>query len=204
MAAPGRCPLPPVMARTSSPRPTRGTCVAARGSAWSWQRPITSRASSRPPWTSSSRPSPSTRGCPLPPRCARSSTTPAVTRPVPPRGLASKTLLARGVSPQRAGDLKAAEKSLLQAYEFDPSSPATAFNLAAVLLKEGELERARFYIRRVNNVPAQVTAESLWLAARVEHRLGNFNGRDELAEQLRRRFTGSREATALELGRFDE
>ena len=26
----------------------------------------------------------------------------------------------------------------------------------------------------------------------------------ELAEQLRRRFTGSREATSLELGRFDE
>jgi type IV pilus assembly protein PilF len=121
-----------------------------------------------------------------------------------PSGLGSKTLLARGVCLQRSGDLKAAEKTLLQAYELDPSSPATAFNLAAVLLKEGELERARFYIRRVNNVPAQVTAESLWLAARVEHRLGNLNGRDELAEQLRRRFTGTREATALELGRFDE
>jgi type IV pilus assembly protein PilF len=121
-----------------------------------------------------------------------------------PSGLGSKTLLARGVCQQRSGDLKAAEKTLLQAYELDPSSPATAFNLAAVLLKEGELERARFYIRRVNNVPAQVTAESLWLAARVEHRLGNLSGRDELAEQLRRRFTGTREATALELGRFDE
>lgn len=123
---------------------------------------------------------------------------------LPQSGLGSKTLLARGVCQQRAGDLKAAEATLLQAYELDPSSPATAFNLASVLLKEGELDRARFYIRRVNNVPSQVTAESLWLAARVEHRLGNMNGRDELAEQLRRRFTGSREATSLELGRFDE
>lgn len=123
---------------------------------------------------------------------------------LPQSGLGSKSLLARGVCQQRAGDLKSAEKSLLQAYELDPSSPATAFNLAAVLLKEGELDRARFYIRRVNNVPAQVTAESLWLAVRVEHRLGNMSGRDELAEQLRRRFTGSREATSLELGRFDE
>lgn len=117
---------------------------------------------------------------------------------------ASKTLLARGVCLQRSGDLKAAERTLLQAYELDPASPATAFNLASVLLKEGELERARFYIRRVNNVPAQVTAESLWLAARVEHRLGNLNGRDELADQLRKRFVGSREANALELGRYDE
>ena len=117
---------------------------------------------------------------------------------------ASKTLLARGVCQQRSGDLKAAERTLLQAYELDPASPATAFNLAAVLLKEGELERARFYVRRVNNVPAQVTAESLWLAVRIEHRLGNLNGRDELADQLRKRFAGTREATSLELGRYDE
>lgn len=116
----------------------------------------------------------------------------------------SKTLLARGVCQSRAGLYPAAEKTLLKAYELDPTSPATAFNLATVLLREGELERARFYVRRINAQPAQVTSESLWLAIRIEHRLGSFATRDELAEQLRRRFTGSREATALELGRFDE
>lgn len=123
---------------------------------------------------------------------------------LPQVGLGAKTLLARGVCQQRAGDLKAAEKTLLQAYELDASSPATAFNLASVLLKEGELDRARFYIRRVNSLPPQVTAESLWLEARIEHRLGNFGRRDDLAEQLRRRFMGTREATAMELGRYDE
>ncbi|MCH8178581.1 MAG: type IV pilus biogenesis/stability protein PilW [Proteobacteria bacterium] len=116
----------------------------------------------------------------------------------------AKTLLARGVCQIRAGLYPEGEKSLLKSYEIDPASPATAYNLAAVLMRQGELERARFYARRINNVPEQVTAESLWLAIRIEHRLGNFAGRDELATQLRRRFTGSREATALELGRYDE
>ena len=34
--------------------------------------------------------------------------------------------------------------------------------------------------------------------------MGNMSARDELADQLRGRFVGSKEATALELGRFDE
>ena len=117
---------------------------------------------------------------------------------------AAKIHLARGVCQVRAGLYAEGEKSLLKSYEIDPSSPATGYNLASVLMRRGELERARFYVRRINNVPEQMTSESLWLAIRIEHRLGNLNGRDELAAQLRQRFTGSREATALELGRYDE
>ncbi|WP_294639158.1 type IV pilus biogenesis/stability protein PilW [uncultured Aquabacterium sp.] len=116
----------------------------------------------------------------------------------------SKTLLARGVCQVAAGLYPEAEKTLSRSFELDSSNPATAFNLAAVLYRRGELERARFYIRRVNAAPEQVTAESLWLAARIEHRLGNPGGRDELAAQLRSRFPSSRETTALELGRFDD
>lgn len=116
----------------------------------------------------------------------------------------SKTFLARGVCQVRAGLLAEGEKSLVRAYELDPASPATGYNLAAVLTRQGELDRARFYVRRINNVPEQATSESLWLAIRIEHRLGNIAARDELATQLRRRFLGSREATALELGRYDE
>lgn len=116
----------------------------------------------------------------------------------------SRTLLARGVCQMRAGLFAEAEKTLLASYEVDTGNPATAYNLATVLHRRGELERARFYIRRVNNVQEQITAESLWLAARIEHRLGNIAGRNELGSQLRSRFPTSREATALELGRFDD
>jgi type IV pilus assembly protein PilF len=116
----------------------------------------------------------------------------------------SKTLMARGVCQVRAGLLPEAEKTLIRSYELDVTNPATAYNLAAVLYRRGEYERARFYIRRVNNVPEQITSESIWLGIKVENRLLNVGGRDELAGILRSRFPNSREATALELGRFDE
>ena len=122
-----------------------------------------------------------------------------------PQAVASnKTLLVRGVCQVNAGLFPEAEKTLLKSYELDPSNPATAYNLSAVLYRRGELDRARFYIRRVNSLPAQVTSASLWLAIRIENRLGNMGARDELADQLRGRFVGSAEANALELGRFDE
>lgn len=116
----------------------------------------------------------------------------------------SKTLLARGVCQVRAGLLPAAEKSLARSYELDAGNPATAYNLSYVLYRRGDYERARFYIRRVNNISEQITAESIWLGVRIENRLGNLGGRDDLATVLRSRFAGSPEATALELGRFDE
>lgn len=116
----------------------------------------------------------------------------------------SKTLLARGVCQIRSGLFAEAEKTLIRSYEMDPSSPATAFNLASVLFRRGEYERARFYVRRVNNVPEQITADSIWLGIRIENKLNNISGRDELSSILRSRFPNSKEAAALEAGRIDE
>ncbi|HWP18762.1 MAG TPA: type IV pilus biogenesis/stability protein PilW [Burkholderiaceae bacterium] len=116
----------------------------------------------------------------------------------------TKTLLAKGVCQARAGDLPDAEATLMKSYEMDPGNPATAMNLAAVLFRRGEYERARFYVRRVNAVPQLVNPESLWLAARIEHKLGNRSGALDFGEQLRRRFPDSREAVAFERGRYDD
>jgi type IV pilus assembly protein PilF len=116
----------------------------------------------------------------------------------------TKSLLARGVCQINAGRWVEAEKSLTKSYELDPANPATSYNLAAVLYHKGEYERARFYIRRVNAAGAQLTAESLWLAVRIENKLGNPAGRDEFGTQLRTRFAVSREANLYELGRYDD
>jgi type IV pilus assembly protein PilF len=116
----------------------------------------------------------------------------------------SKTLLVRGVCQVRAGLFPEAQNTLARSYEMDPTNPATAFNLASVLLRRGELERARFYAARVNSRDEQITAESLWLAARIEHRMGNRDGVRDFGTQLRSRFPVSREANLFELGRFDD
>jgi len=116
----------------------------------------------------------------------------------------SRTLLSQGVCQARAGQLPAAERSLSRSFEVDPQNPSTAANLADVLFRRGDLERARYYIRRVNAASEYVSAQTLWLAARIENKLGNQTGVDEIAARLRSRFPQSREATAVEQGRFDE
>ena len=115
-----------------------------------------------------------------------------------------KTLLLQGICQADSGDWVGAERSLSRGYELDPSNPTTAFNLADVLYRRGELERARFYIARVNSVPAQSNAQTLWLAARIEQRAGNSAAAQTFGRQLRDRFPQSPQALLFERGRFDE
>ena len=116
----------------------------------------------------------------------------------------ARTLLTQGVCQAYAGQLAESEASLVRAYELDPSSPFTATNLAEVLYRRGDYERARFYVRRVNALPEVSNAQTLWLAARIEHKLGNWQGTTEFGRQLSNRFPESREASAFSRGSFDE
>jgi type IV pilus assembly protein PilF len=115
-----------------------------------------------------------------------------------------RTLLARGVCLVSGGQLAQAEQSLQRAYELDPASPSIVMNLADVLYRRGEYERARFFVRRINSVPSAASAQTLWLAARIEHKLGNQTGARELGRQLRSRFGESREAAAFDRGQFND
>ncbi len=115
-----------------------------------------------------------------------------------------RTLLAEGVCQARAQKLEAAQATLQRAFDLNPANSAVSVNLAEVLLRRGDLERARFYIQRVNGVTEQNTAQTLWLALRIEQRAGNREHRDELGNQLRNRFPDSREAAAYARGQFDE
>jgi type IV pilus assembly protein PilF len=116
----------------------------------------------------------------------------------------SRSLMAMGVCQAGAGSLADAERSLARAYELDPSNPITGVNLSEVLYQRGEYERARFYIRRVNAMTDVTNAQTLWLAARIENKLGNARGARELGQQLRNRFPQSPEAALYERGKFDE
>ena len=115
-----------------------------------------------------------------------------------------RTQLAQGVCLARAGQWAQAERALQLAYERDPNNPSTTMNLAEVLYRRGEPDRARFYIRRVNAIPEVVNAQTLWLAVRIEKKLGNAQGVVEVGEQLRNRFPQSSEARAYERSQFDD
>jgi len=115
-----------------------------------------------------------------------------------------RTLLAQGVCYAYAGQLAESEAALLRSYEADPANPSTAVNLAEVLFRRGDYERARFYIRRVTANPALINPQTLWLGARIENKLGNQRGARELGDQLVGRYPNSREAGSYQRGNFDE
>lgn len=116
----------------------------------------------------------------------------------------SRSLMTQGVCQARTGAYADAERSLVRAYELDPTSPVTAFNLADVLYRRGEFERARFYIGRVNAVQEYTNPQTLWLAARIENKMGNQRGARDYGRQLRARFPQSAESMAFERGRYDD
>jgi len=91
----------------------------------------------------------------------------------------------------------------MRAFEIDPGNPITLYNLATILHQRGNSERARFYLRRLNNSEA-ANAESLWLGVKIENRLQNREVAQQLGRQLQRRFPDSRQANAYERGAFDE
>ena len=115
----------------------------------------------------------------------------------------AKTLMAKGLCEARAGKTAEAERSLALSYELDAGNPVTGYNLAGLLFRRGDFNRAQFYIRRLNNSDL-ANAETLWLGVKVERRLGDRVAMQQLAEQLRKRFPKSREAAAYDRGAFDE
>jgi type IV pilus assembly protein PilF len=116
----------------------------------------------------------------------------------------TRTLLAMGVCQARDNQWAEAEKTLLRSYELDPANPVTALNLAEVLMRRGEYERARFYVRRVNSIDEQISPKTLWMAARIENKLGQAGQVQVFGNQLVNRFPQSPEALLYEKGRFDD
>ena len=115
----------------------------------------------------------------------------------------AKSLMAQGVCLARAGDVTQAEKMLLQSFEIDPANPITAYSLAQLLFKRGDLSTAQFYLRRLNGGNL-ANAETLWLGIKVEMKLGNQLAARQLGDQLRRGFPQAKELQAYQRGAFDE
>ena len=115
----------------------------------------------------------------------------------------AKTLMAQGLCQVKAGMLTEAEGSFLKSYEYDAANPVTGYNLSRLLFQKSELNRAQFYIRRLNNTEF-ANAESLWLGIKVGKKMGNLQAVAQLASQLEKRFSQSPEATSYRKGAFDE
>ena len=115
----------------------------------------------------------------------------------------AKTFRTLGLCRVQSGRLSEGRDSLLASYEMDSSNPVTVFNLASVFFQQNNFALAKQYIRELNNSDL-ANAESFWLGIKVEHRLNNSVGINQLASQLTKRFPNAKEINNYKRGAFDE
>ena len=84
----------------------------------------------------------------------------------------------------------------------EPDEPSALLNLGEIRYQQGKMEEARRLVSRYNKL-ADPSAQSLWLALKIERRSGARVAEQSYATQLRRRYPGSPEYQALQRGKFD-
>jgi type IV pilus assembly protein PilF len=109
---------------------------------------------------------------------------------------------AAGVCSLQQNNVKDAENFFQLALKLDPDEPASLLKLGEIRYRQGKVDEARKLIARHNKLVSP-SAESLWLALRIERRLGERVAEQSYANQLRRRFPGSLEYQALQRGQYD-
>jgi type IV pilus assembly protein PilF len=109
---------------------------------------------------------------------------------------------AAGVCSLKAGNVKDAEEFFLRALRLEPDDGASLIKLGEIRYRQGQMVEARRLVSRYNKLITP-NAESLWLALRVERKLGERVAEQSYANQLRRRFPNSDEYRLLQRGQYD-
>lgn len=97
---------------------------------------------------------------------------------------------------------QAAEDYLLTALRLMPSNTLALYWLADQSFRLGRYSAAKQWVADIERL-IEPTAEVLWLALRIERKLGNREAEIRFATQLRRRFPGSDEQRLLNQGKFE-
>jgi len=103
-------------------------------------------------------------------------------------------------------DIDLAEKYLLGALKHAPEVPETNIGLAKVYFARRDYPRASFFITQLHKVAKldSLPADILWLAIKVQHKMGDQGLEQSFATQLRRHHAQSPEYAAYQRGAFDE
>ena len=109
---------------------------------------------------------------------------------------------AAGTCPMRTNNLKDAEELFQRALRIEPDEAASLLGMGHIRYRQGNMDEARRLVTRYNRIGSP-TAESLWLALRVERKLGERVAEQSFANQLRRQFPASPEYQQLQRGEFD-
>ena len=109
-----------------------------------------------------------------------------------------KSYLNAGVCSKKGGNTKDAEEFLQKALSLRPDMPEALLGMAELNFANGDYAGAKsYFIRFSRSREAPLSAESLWLAVRIEREMGDRNSEESYALQLRKRFPDSRETQLL-------
>lgn len=109
---------------------------------------------------------------------------------------------AAGLCMLNKGKVKEAEDFFERALKLEQDDPTALLSMAQIRYRQGNLEEARKLVLRFNKLVTP-NAESLWLALRIERKLGQRVAEAGYANQLRRRFEKSPEYQLLQRGEYD-
>lgn len=107
-----------------------------------------------------------------------------------------------GICSVRLKNDKAAEDYLLTALRLSPTNTQALYFLADIAYRKGRYSEARQWTTDIEKM-MEPTAEVIWLALRIERKLGNREAEARYASQLRRRFPASPEQRLLTQGQYD-
>jgi type IV pilus assembly protein PilF len=113
----------------------------------------------------------------------------------------TRALANAGLCHLRLKNDAAAEDFFLRAVDADNGNQAAIYHLAAITYRRGAYDASKRYLAALHQ-GGDSSAESLWLAIRVERRLGDRAAEASLVQQLRRRFPGSPEYQAFLQGQY--
>ena len=107
-----------------------------------------------------------------------------------------------GLCHLRLGDDAAAEAEFRRAALLDVGNAKATYHLAAIAYRRAAYGVARNYLVQLHQ-QHEPTAESVWLGARTERKLGNHEAESSYIAQLRGRFAGSAEFRAMDQGNYE-
>lgn len=107
-----------------------------------------------------------------------------------------------GICSLRQKNDKAGEDYLLTALRLSPTNTQALFWLADIAYRQGRHSEARQWTTDIEKM-MEPNAELIWLALRIERKLGNREAEARYASQLRRRFPGSAEQRLLTQGQYE-
>lgn len=112
-------------------------------------------------------------------------------------GTPERAYLNAGLCSKKAGDRKDAEEFLQRALQVQPGMPQALLAMAELSFDSGDYTAAKKYFAKFSEKSDSLTAEQLWLAVRIERKVGDRNSEASYTMQLRKRFPDARETRLL-------